>query len=211
MSTPVLCAKDPKTASKAASVLQDGGLVVIPTETVYGIAAMANHGEAILRIYRIKGREAQKALLPHVSDLEMAQELGEVNSKARSLIAKFWPGPLTLIVPAKPCAAIHNAARGGLDTVALRCPDHDFTQKLIRRLNHPLVAPSANLAGEQPPTKIAQLSEHIFENVDMIIDGGTGSDGLSSTLLDLTCDSPRILRQGMLPRTQIEQVSGPVD
>jgi len=210
MATTCLSAKDASTLGKAASILSNGGLVIVPTETVYGIAAMASDGLAIERIYQIKGRPENKALLAHVDGLEMAKTLATLNPLAEELIAKFWPGPLTLVLPKLESANIHENAGGGLPSIAVRCPDHDFTKSLITKLNQPLVAPSANFSGEPPPASLSELSEQIANNVDMIIDGGTCISGQPSTLIDLTTDKPKILRQGALSRQKIEQVSGSI-
>ncbi|MCF6293335.1 MAG: threonylcarbamoyl-AMP synthase [Robiginitomaculum sp.] len=208
MLTTCLSAKNASTLGKAASILSNGGLVIVPTETVYGIAALASDGIAIERIYQIKGRPDHKALLAHIDGLEMAKKLAMLNPLAEKLIASFWPGPLTLVLPKLTSANIHENAGGGLPSIAVRCPDHDFTKNLIAKLNQPLVAPSANFSGEPPPASLGELSEQIANNVDLIVDGGTCISGQPSTLIDLTGASPKILRQGALSRQQIEQVSG---
>jgi len=208
MLTTCLQAAGAETLDKAANLLLAGGLVIVPTETVYGIAALASDGAAIERIYQIKGRPENKALLAHVDGLEMAAKLAKMNPLAEILIAKFWPGPLTLVLPKIASANIHENAGGGLPSIAVRCPDHDFTKNLIAKLNQPLVAPSANFSGEPPPASLSDLSEQIANNVDMIVDGGTCISGKPSTLIDLTTDKPQILRQGALSRQKIEQVSG---
>lgn len=208
MPTTCLPATKTMTLDKAASLLLAGGLVIIPTETVYGIAALANNGAAIERIYQIKGRPENKALLAHVDGLEMARELAALNQLAEQLIASFWPGPLTLVVPKLEGANIHENAGGGLASIAVRCPDHNFTKNLITKIGQPLVAPSANMSGEPPPSNLQALSAKIADNVDLIVDGGTCKNGQPSTLIDLTGTSPKILRQGALSRQRIEQVSG---
>jgi len=210
MTAALLCSTDPNAVNMATEVLRAGGIVIVPTETVYGMAALANDGAAIKRIYQIKGREPGKALLPHINGMDMAKTLGKLSPKTKTLIRRYWPGPLTLVVPAKTGASIHSLARGGMNTLALRCPDHPFTLQLIEQLGHPLVAPSANMAGEDPPTQVSAISKTITKQVDLIIDGGAGMIGQSSTLLDMCCQPPKILRHGAMDRKILEEVSGPL-
>ncbi|PHR57376.1 MAG: threonylcarbamoyl-AMP synthase [Robiginitomaculum sp.] len=210
MSTPILAAHNSQAMNRALKLLQAGKLVIVPTETVYGLAARPDHRAALDKVYAIKKREAQKALIAHVDGLAMAEQLAELNELARQLIAAFWPGPLTLIVPKKVNELIDPIASGGLEAIALRCPDHDFTRELITRLGTPLLAPSANLAGQAPPTRVEDISPLIADGADLIIDGGSCRIGQASTLLDLWPEQAVILRQGALSREELEKVSGPL-
>ncbi len=210
MSAPILAASHADASRQALDLLQAGKLVIVPTETVYGLAARPDHRAALDKVYAIKKREAQKALIAHVDGLAMAEQLAELNELARRLIAAFWPGPLTLIVPKKQTGLIDPIASGGLEAVALRCPDHDFTRNLITQLGTPLLAPSANLAGQKPPTRVEDISSIIADGADLIIDGGPCQIGQASTLLDLWPERPLVLRQGALSREELEKVSGPL-
>lgn len=210
MTTPVLDADQTDTLEQTAQLLIKGKIVILPTETVYGIGALASNGKAIARIYSGKTRPQSKALIAHVDGQQMADTLGELNDLAASLIKQFWPGPLTLIVTRKANANIHPLASGGLSTIAIRCPDHHFTRNLITRLGQTLVAPSANITDQQPPTSVNALSPQIASRVDLIVDGGTCSNGQPSTLIDLTSQPPKLLRQGTISRKEIEAVSGPL-
>jgi len=204
----VQAANDPKTLNHAVHLLQEGGLVIVPTETVYGMAVLADHGPAISRIYAIKGRSMDKALLAHIDGAAMAAHLGQLSELAHALIAQFWPGPLTLIVPKHDNAAVHPLASGGLASIALRCPDHAFTTQLIRQLGQSILAPSANLAGAAPPVQVSDISNHITQHVDMVVDGGRCVGGQASTLLDLCSSPPKILRQGGISRKTLKEVCG---
>jgi len=205
---PVQATNDPKTLNNAVQLLQDGGLVIVPTETVYGMAVLADHGPAISRIYTIKGRSMDKALLAHIDGAPMAARLGKLDELAHALIAQFWPGPLTLVVPKHDNAAIHPLASGDLASIALRCPDHAFTTQLIGQLGQPILAPSANLAGEAPPVQVGDISKQITKHVDMVVDGGRCVGGQASTLLDLCSSPPTILRQGGISRKTLQEACG---
>jgi L-threonylcarbamoyladenylate synthase len=208
MSAQVIAATDPGAIDRAEKILRQGGLVVIPTETVYGLAALATSDQAIERIYSIKGRAHTKALIAHVDGPDMASQVGELDELAKKLIKAFWPGPLTLIVPRRTGAKLSAHASGGLSSEAIRCPDHDFTRQLIHDLAQPLVAPSANLAGAKEPVSVEEISPLISSSVDLIVDGGPCAKGRPSTLLDLCTRPPMILRQGALSKETLEQVCG---
>lgn len=198
MSTPIISADDPNAYSIAAKTLAAGDLVIVPTETVYGMAALATQDAAVRRIYTSKARPASKALIAHVDGAKMAQKLAVLNDTALDLMARFWPGPLTLIVPKQDKCALTDIASGGLSSIALRCPDHLFTRQLITRLGQPLVAPSANMTGAAPPVCVADITRQIAAQVALIIDGGTCSHGQPSTLLDLTQNPAVLLREGAI-------------
>lgn len=191
----------------AASTLQQGGLVVFPTETVYGIGANALDPKAASNIYRVKGRPSDNPLIVHIADAKDVIKYAEVRSAdVDLLIQAFWPGPFTLILPKKDC--IPKAITGGLETVAIRFPDNDIAQAIINASNLPICAPSANRSG----TPSSTLFQHVFDDfngkVDIIIDGGPSFVGLESTVLDMTGPMPTILRPGYVTKTMIEEVLG---
>ncbi len=203
---PILLADQIDAQMRAAAALRAGELVLLPTETVYGLAALADDQTAVEQIYKIKGRPAQKALIAHVDGVQMAEQIGCLNARAHRFIDAFWPGPLTLIVPKQQNARICSGAGGGLDTIALRCPDHAFTRALLSHLGQPLVAPSANLSGQEPPIQISDVAQLILDGAALCIDGGICSIGTSSTLLDLCGARPRVLRMGGIDLQTLRQV-----
>lgn len=189
---------------RAAEILNCGGLVAVPTETVYGLAANGLDESAVRRIYEVKGRPETKPISLLVSGMEMA--LGftrQVPAAAHRLAACFWPGPLTMVLWA--AESVSETVRAGGKTVGVRCPDHELTLELIEKCGHPLAAPSANLSGQQSPKNAAAVAESFEGLIDCIIDGGECSLGIESTIVDLTVTPPQILREGGLSRRQIEQ------
>lgn len=182
---------------RAAGILVDGGLVAIPTETVYGLAANALDEQAVAAIYRAKGRPAGNPLIVHVADAEMARTLAAAwPAAADALAARFWPGPLTLVVPR--AAAIPAIVTGGGDTVALRCPDHPLARRLIAKAGIPLAAPSANRSEAVSPTTAQHVLTGLGHRIDLILDGGGCVRGIESTVVDCTTSPPRVLRPGPL-------------
>ncbi len=191
----------------AAHVLQSGGLVAFPTETVYGLGGNALNPEASAKIYAAKGRPSDNPLIVHVSDVEMVEELVmEVPENARKLMEVFWPGPLTIILKAGD--AVPRQTTGGLDTVALRMPNHSVALELIRKSGLPIAAPSANASGRPSPTKAAHVMEDLSGRIDMVLDGGEVEIGVESTIVDLTGDTPQILRPGYITKEMLECVVG---
>jgi L-threonylcarbamoyladenylate synthase len=190
----------------ALAVLRDGGVIVYPSDTVYGLGAAASDAQAVERVFAVKGRHTEKALsllLADVSDL--APLCAEVHLLANVLAQRYWPGPLTLVLRRSP--AFHSAALGGGDTVAVRVPDHAFLRDLIRALGEPITGTSANRS-ERPACRSAQEAEHELGNaVDLIIDGGPSGPGVESTVVDLTSDLPLILREGAIPRAEVERLA----
>lgn len=188
--------------SKLAKALQRGELVAIPTETVYGLAAHALDEVACRKIFAAKGRPTQDPLIVHVLGLAEAEQLAEFNAAARRVAKKFWPGPLTLVLPKKSCVpGIVTAER---DTVALRSPAHPLTRKLLRLAGIPLAAPSANLFGYVSPTSAAHVLDGLNGKIPHVLDGGTCSVGVESTIVDLTDPSfPKILRPGSITATAL--------
>lgn len=194
---------------EAGRILREGGLVAFPTETVYGIGANALDIEAIQKIYEAKGRPSDNPLIMHISRLSDVKKYAkEVNEKALLLIEAFWPGPLTLVFQKD--EIVPKQITGGLETVAIRMPNHPIARRLIDAAKVPIAAPSANLSGKPSPTRGRHVIEDLAGRVDMIIDGGKTEHGLESTVLDVTSDIPCILRPGSITKAMIEEVIGEV-
>jgi len=195
----------PDPLDHAADILRAGGLVGMPTETVYGLAADATNADAVVRIFAAKGRPTFDPLIVHVADPEGAWEVGEPTSRARRLAEACWPGPLTLVLRRRP--GIPDAVTSGLDTVGVRCPDHAMARDLIRRTGRPLAAPSANPFGFISPTTAAHVAAQLGDRVGAILDGGPCTIGIESTVL-VPDPQPVILRPGGLTREQLEAILG---
>ncbi|MBR0165176.1 MAG: threonylcarbamoyl-AMP synthase [Lachnospiraceae bacterium] len=192
--------------ARAGSVLAAGGLVIFPTETVYGLGANALDAQAVRRIYEAKGRPSDNPLIAHVADFSEISRVaclsgGEIRDKAETLAAQFWPGPLTMVLPKR--KEVPKETSGGLDTIAVRCPDQEIARELIRCAHCPVAAPSANRSGRPSPTEVSHCIEDMDGRVDLIIDAGRCSVGIESTIVDLTGEKLSILRQGMIGAAQI--------
>jgi L-threonylcarbamoyladenylate synthase len=188
-------ARPPRAAiDEAAATLQQGGLVGFPTETFYGLGAAMVREDAVARIFRIKGRPASKPLLILVESVAMAETVAEVSESARALMARHWPGALTLVLPARP--AVPALVTAGTGTVGVRQSAHPVASALVRRLESPVTAPSANHSGEAPPTTAAEVLRALGGHIEVVIDGGPTAGGLPSTVLDLTVSPPCVRRQG---------------
>jgi L-threonylcarbamoyladenylate synthase len=195
---------------QAVRILRTGGLVAFPTETVYGLGADARSSHAVQRIFRAKGRPPTNPLIVHVAGVAMAKLYAmEWPDTARRLAQKYWPGPLTLVLPRY--RTIVPEVSAGLDTVGLRMPNHPLALQLIQRFDGPIAAPSANRSNHLSPTTAQHVREELGDAVDLVLDGGPCKVGIESTVLDLTGKRPRILRPGGVTRAQIEKVVGPVD
>ena len=194
---------------RAAEILRAGGLVAFPTETVYGLGADARRSDAVMCIFAAKGRPADNPLIAHVADEAMARQYAAVwPDSAQRLARKFWPGPLTLVVPASSAIAKEVSA-GGL-TVGLRSPDHPVAQALLRAFDGPIAAPSANRSERISPTTAEHVRAELGDRVDLILDGGTCRVGIESTVLDLSGKMPTILRPGAITLEQISAEIGEV-
>jgi L-threonylcarbamoyladenylate synthase len=195
----------------AAQALRDGQLVVMPTETVYGLAADATNREALLRVFETKGRPAENPLIVHVTSLEQLWAVvSDFSAAAAILASRFWPGPLTLVLPKHP--GVPSEVTAGLDTVAVRMPAHPVAIALIQEVGRPVAAPSANRFMGLSPTKAEHVDIEIEEKVAMILDGGPCRIGLESTVVDCTAATPRILRPGGVTRADIQAaLGGPLD
>ncbi len=195
--------------AEAARILRGGGLVVFPTETVYGLGADATNGEAVARIFEAKGRPRFNPLIVHVADAGAARDFACFGESALLLAEKFWPGPLTLVLPLKdkPGLRISELATAGLDTVAIRVPAHPVARKLLALAGIPVAAPSANVSGRVSPTLAWHAEEDLGSRVEMVLDGGSTEAGLESTIVALAPE-PTLLRPGALARGEIEAVLG---
>ena len=196
----------PEHLERAAQTLRGGGLVGMPTETVYGLAADASNADAVARIYEAKGRPRFNPLIAHVADLEMAQREGVFLKQALALADRHWPGPLTLVVNVASTGTISDLARAGLDSIALRMPAHPIAQALIKTFGGPLVAPSANPSGQISPTMPEHVLTDMSDKLDLIFDGGRCDAGIESTIIDARGDRPALLRPGALAPDEIEAI-----
>lgn len=193
----------------AAKILREGGLVALPTETVYGLGANGLDPDAVRRIFEAKGRPQDNPLILHVSGPQwLTRYCSEVPPLAYVLARKFWPGPLTMILKRGP--SVPDVTTAGLDTVAVRCPNHPVTLAIIREAGIPIAAPSANLSGRPSCTTAQDVLEDMDGKIQCLVDGGPCTVGVESTILDLTCTPPRLLRPGGLPVEQIERLIGPI-
>lgn len=193
---------------EAVRVLLGGGLVAFPTETVYGLGADATNPRAVGGIFAAKGRPGDNPLIVHVASLEEAQALGAFDDRARALAARFWPGPLTLVVEADP--RIPEEVRAGLPSVAIRMPRHLLAQDLIRLAGVPVAAPSANRSGRPSPTDAASVREDLDGRIPLILDGGPAEVGVESTVVDVTGEKVVLLRPGGISSEDLERVCGPL-
>lgn len=190
--------------SLAAQVLQGGGIIGMPTETVYGLAALARDEQAVYRVFDVKGRPRNHPLIIHVSSLDEAMKWGEFNDLATALAKEFWPGPLTLLVPRT--SLVPDWVTGGRDTVALRVPRHTVAQELLQSVSDGLVAPSANRFGKVSPTTSKHVLTDLGDDVDLILEGGPSNVGVESTIVECT-NTFQILRPGMISFDDISRVT----
>jgi L-threonylcarbamoyladenylate synthase len=206
---PHLLAADDAGVARAMAILRGGGLVSVPTETVYGLAARADSDSAVAAIYRAKGRPDFNPLIVHVASLEMARRLAHVDQRAEQLAARFWPGPLTLVLPLRENSGLAGAVTAGLPTVALRMPAHPLTARLLEELGLPLAAPSANRSGAVSPTEPAHVAASLGGRVEAVLDGGACQRGLESTIVALRAGAWQLLRPGPLGVADIAELLGP--
>ncbi|MEG1410891.1 MAG: L-threonylcarbamoyladenylate synthase [Terrisporobacter sp.] len=195
--------------SKHAKMLSEGKTVIFPTETVYGLGANALDENAVKKIYEAKGRPSDNPLIVHIYDKDELNSLvTNINDKAEKLMNEFWPGPLTIIFNKK--SIVPNRTSGGLDTVAIRMPSNSIAREVIRQSGVPIAAPSANISGRPSPTKGEHVCEEMNGRVSGIIVGGDCDFGLESTVIDMTCEKPMILRPGSITKEQMESIIGEV-
>ena len=206
-SAPAPPAETDRALNRAAQVLADGGLVAIPTETVYGLAAIATDATAVEKIFTAKGRAQTNPLILHVADTAMARALAASWPDAADRIARsLWPGPVTIVVPRGP--RIPDAVTAGGDTVALRCPAQRLARLLIEKVGRPLAAPSANRSLAVSPTTAAHVLDSLGNRIDLILDGGACQRGIESTVVDCTVEPPVILRPGPIGPRELEHALG---
>ena len=189
-----------ETVQKACAIWERGGLVAIPTETVYGVGADSTNANAVINIYTAKGRPSFNPLISHVSDMKMLKKIAIITPMAQTLIDKFFPGSLTLVLKRSTDCPVASIACAGLDTIAVRMPAHTFTRNLIATYGKPIVAPSANKSGHISPTTAHHVSNSLGGAIDMIIDGGKCDCGLESTIVDVSTDIPYLLRAGTISK-----------
>ena len=192
----------------AAALLREGRLVAFPTETVYGLGALAADGRAVAGIFAAKGRPRFNPLIVHVADLAAAEALAEFGPAARALAQAFWPGPLTLVLPRRPGGAVADLVTAGQGSVAIRVPAHALARRLLAQVGAPLAAPSANPSGRVSPTTADHVLDGLSTRIAAVIDGGACEVGLESTIIGLTDGTPRLLRPGGLPAEAAEAALG---
>lgn len=204
----VLEAHRPEAIEEAARLIREGGVVVFPTETVYGLGADAFNPLSVARVFEIKRRPRFDPLIVHIAEPgQLALLALEWNKRAERLMERFWPGPLTLVLKKRP--EVPEIVTAGLETVAIRMPSHPVALSLIRKAQRPIAAPSANPFGRLSPTRVEHLSEEILEGADLVLDAGPCPIGVESTILALVGE-PVLLRPGGIPVEEIEEVIGPV-
>ena len=207
---PRCLAPTPDVVARAARIIRDGGLVGLPTDTVYGLAADATSDAAVEGVFRAKGRPADKPLIALIATMDVAEACSAFSAPALALAEEFWPGPLTLVLPrAAGCPLsrlVHRGARG----VSLRIPGNETARAVVEAAGLPVTAPSANPSGAPSPLTAQEVATGLGRAVTLVIDGGRAADSLGSTLLDLTGDVPRLLRAGVVTAEAIEDVIGPI-
>jgi L-threonylcarbamoyladenylate synthase len=198
----------PAAVARAAARLREGGVVAFPTETVYGLGALAFDARAVARVFEIKGRPSFDPLIVHVADRAMLDQVAYVPPGAQSLIERFWPGPLTIVLAKRD--EVPELVTAGLPTVGVRMPAHPVARALLEAVGAPLAAPSANAFGRLSPTRALRVAQQLGESVDLIIDGGPATYGLESTIVALE-PRPALLRPGAIPIDALEAVVGPLE
>jgi L-threonylcarbamoyladenylate synthase len=196
--------------ARAAALLRRGGLVAVPTETVYGLAADASDPDAVARIFAAKGRPAFNPLIVHLPDIDAVRGIATLPPEAEALAVAFWPGSLTLVLPIAPGAPLAPAVTAGLASVAIRVPAHPVMQALLKEAGIPLAAPSANPSGRISATTAAHVHDGLGGAVDAILDAGPCTVGVESTILAPGPEGTRLLREGGIPREAIEEITGPL-
>jgi len=193
--------------TRAVEILRKGGVVALPTETVYGLGADASNPEAVAKVFALKNRPADHPLIVHISGIDkLPQWAVEVPASVQALVSRFWPGPLTMILKRAP--AVLDAVTGGQDTIGLRVPNHPLTLQVLAEFGGGVAAPSANRFGKVSPTRAEHVAEEFGDRIDYILDGGPCAVGLESTIVDLTVTRPRILRLGAVTAEDIDLALG---
>jgi L-threonylcarbamoyladenylate synthase len=200
----------PDAIARAATLIRAGALVGFPTETVYGLGADATNERAVAAIFAAKGRPRFNPLIVHVFGLPEAEPLAEFDARARAVAAQFWPGPLSLVLRRRPEAKLSLLATAGLDAVAIRAPAHPVAQALLQAVGRPIAAPSANRSGRVSPTEAAHVAAELGAAVAMVLDAGPARIGVESTVLDLSGETPALLRPGGVTLEELEAALGPI-
>ncbi len=203
-----ILALNEKSIAEAAAILKDGGLVGMPTETVYGLAANACDGVAVAKIFTAKGRPQFNPLIVHVNDIDEVRAFAELSTQDEIIAQKFWPGALTLILKRKEDCALSDLVSAGLPTVAVRIPSHKGARALIKACGFPVAAPSANKSGSLSPTTPAHVAQSLGDAVDLILADGACAVGLESTVVDCTGDQPYVLRPGGVTAEDLSEALG---
>lgn len=206
--TPRIEAATPESLGMGGAMLREGRLVAFPTETVYGLGGDATNDRAVAAIFEAKGRPSFNPLIVHVADGFEADALVRVDGRARAVMARFWPGPLTLVLPRAKESPVSLLASAGLDTIAVRVPDHAVARALIKAARRPIAAPSANRSGAISPTLAEHVAESLGARVGLIVDGGPCRVGVESTVLDLSGERPALLRPGGISVEALEAALG---
>lgn len=201
-----LLAPTPDAIARAADMLKNGGVIGLPTETVYGLAANANDGEAVARIYTLKDRPQFNPLIVHVASVEQARELVDFNAFAEELANAYWPGPLTFVLPRKKGSPVSELVSAGLPTIAIRCPSHPVAQSVLKACGLPLAAPSANRSGRPSPTSPQHVVAEFGDALPIVLAAGASHIGVESTVVDLTGETPVLLRHGAITAQMIANV-----
>jgi len=194
--------------ARAAEILRGGGLVALPTETVYGLAGRADRAESVAAIYRAKGRPDFNPLIVHVPDVAAGERLAHFDKRARPLAERFWPGPLTLVLPLRSDSGIVSAVTAGLPTIALRCPAHSAMRAVLAALSLPVAAPSANRSGAVSPTTAAHVHASLDGRIDAVLDGGPCASGLESSIVALRPGGWQLLREGPVTEAELNALLG---
>lgn len=203
----IVPAEDPTSLLRAVEVLGNGGVVAIPTETVYGLAAVVNNPSSLNKVFSVKGRPTTHPLISHLSSIEQLNEWAtDISEDAKSLASACWPGPLSILL--KKSVNLPYLVTGNRETAVFRVPAHQFARQLIDALHVPLAAPSANRFGRVSPTTAQHVLDDLGRDVDLIVDGGPCTIGVESTIVDFTCDPPQLLRPGGIPQDDIELILG---
>ena len=206
----LISAAAPKAIAEAAALLRAGRLVAFPTETVYGLGGDATNARAVADIFAAKGRPRFNPLIVHVLGLAEAEPFAVFTESARRIAARFWPGPMTLVLPRRDGCELSLLASAGLDTVAIRTPAHPVARALLHATGCPIAAPSANHSGRISPTEAAHVAAELDEKVALILDGGRTPVGLESTVLDLSGETLALLRPGAVTLEQLTELLGPI-
>ncbi len=202
----IIRAEDPACVDRAARLLAAGELVCYPTDTVYGVGALATNDAAVRRLYAVKGRDLKNPMPLLLGDPEAAQWIADVTPAARALMHRFWPGPLTIVMRKAP--EFRSLALAGQNTVGLRVPDLDLLRQIIRAVGEPITGTSANRSRAPAPRSAAEVALQIGDMVALIIDGGPARLGLESTVIDITCTPPTVLREGPISREELASALG---